>query len=450
MINCNINTLKTKFNKLIRTDTSTKLLSIGLAIIIWFVISISVYPTISKPLYNVPITINMEGTYAEANSLRVQLSDDETTASVYITGERRQIGNFDSDSISLNVDTTAVTTPGEYLLPLEVVDDSGKEFTVDKIVPSTVMVKIDKIITKEFTVTADIDSSISVAEGYMTKEPIFVSANTIAVTGPEEQVESITDVVVTVSSAEPLTLSSSYEFNSGDITLYNNNVKISNSDGSLSLSRTNFTVQIPVFVRQTLPLEVSVVNAPDGFDTEYFKSQLTMSAEALDIAAPTDKIKDISGINIGTINMREVDIGSTFTFNIDLPEGYENLSGLSTVTVKCPEEGLKKKLVAIREKNIQIVNQPSQYDFEFITSTLMPYFIGPEDEIDALTSTDITCKIDILNSDFNNQEGEYIVPTTFSISGTDKVWINAGSASLNVYVRAVAKDNSANANNDEQ
>ncbi|MGN0691943.1 MAG: hypothetical protein ACI4K7_06320, partial [Oscillospiraceae bacterium] len=101
MLNININTLKTKFNKLIRTDTSTKLLSIGLAIIIWFVISISVYPTISKPLYNVPITINMEGTYAEANSLRVQLSDSETTASVYITGERRQIGNFDSDSISL-------------------------------------------------------------------------------------------------------------------------------------------------------------------------------------------------------------------------------------------------------------------------------------------------------------------------------------------------------------
>lgn len=440
MINFNINTLKMKFNKLIRTDTSIKLLSIGLAVIIWFVISISVYPTISKVLYNVPVTINMEGTFAEANSMRAQLSE-ESTASVYITGERRQIGNFDSESISLNVDTSTVTSPGEYLLPLEVVNTSGKEYTVDKIVPSNVMVKIDKIVTKEFTVTADIDSSsITVADGYMTKEPIFVSVNTIAVTGPEEQVESITDVVVTVSSAEPLTLSSSYEFNSGDITLYNNNVKISNADGSLTLSRTNFTVQIPVFVRQTLPLEVSVVNAPDGFDVDHFKSQLTMSAEALDIAAPTDKIKDMTGINIGTINMREVDIGSTFTFNIDLPEGYENLSGLSTVTVKCPEEGLKKKLVAIREKNIQIVNQPSQFEFEFITSTLMPYFIGPEDEIDALTSTDISCKIDILNSDFDNQEGEYIVPTTFTISGSDKVWINAGSASLNVYVRAVRKD----------
>lgn len=441
MIKIDLNALKNKVNNMLRNDTSVKIISIILAIIIWFVISISEYPTINKMLYNVPVLINTEGTFAEANSLQAELLDDPS-ASVYIYGDRGQVGNLDSDSLVLNVDTTRITAPGEYHLPLEVVNNSGKDFTVDRIEPETVTVRIEKIVSKEFTVKAVIDSSISVAEGYMTKEPIFVSANTLVVTGPEDQINSITDAVVNISSSEPMTLSSSYEFNSGDISLYNNNVKISTSESNLTFNRSNFTVQIPVFVRQTLSLEVSVVNTPEGFDTAAFKSLLTMSASEIDIAAPTDKIRDNNSINIGIINMREVDIGSTFTFNMDsvLPDGYENLSGLSSVTVTCPSEGLSKKIVAIRERNIQIVNQPSQYDFEFITATLMPYFIGPSDEIDALTSTDISCKIDILNSDFDNQEGEYILPTTFSISKSDKIWINSGSASLNVYVKASEKD----------
>ena len=140
--------------------------------------------------------------------------------------------------------------------------------------------------------------------------------------------------------------------------------------------------------------------------------------------------------------MREVDIGSVFTFDMEniLPEGYENLSGINTVTVSCPTEGLKKKLAAVRGSTIQIINKPSQFDFQLITSTLMPYFIGPADQIDALTSTDITCKIDVLNSDFSNQEGDFIMPVTFTISSSDKVWVNAGTASLNVYVRAVSTE----------
>lgn len=442
MLNLNFKNAGTTLKKMIETDTSTKIISIVVAIVIWFAISVSVYPTITKTLYSVPVKIDFTGTYAEANSLSAA-SLSEESANVYITGERSQIGNLSADEdITLTVDTSSITSAGSYRLPLEISNSSGKTFDVNKIDPAFVTIEVEKIITKDFNVTAKLDSSINIADGFMSKEPIIVSDDTISVTGPENQINSITDVVVTVSSAEPVTLSSSYEFTTSNIVLYNNSVIISDTDGSIRYNKTNFTVQIPVYARQTLPLEVSVVNAPDGFDIDSFKKQLVLSATELDIAAPTDKIKDITSINIGTINMREVDIGSTFTFNIEniLPEGYENLSGLNAVTVTCPSEGLSKKLVAIRGNTIQIINKPSQFDFELITSTLMPYFIGPEDKIDDLTSTDITCQIDMLNTDFNNQEGDFILPVTFTINNSSDIWINAGSASLNVYVQAKAKN----------
>ena len=92
MINIDLNVMKNKINNLLRHDTSVKIISIILAIIIWFVISIGEYPTIKKMLYNVPILINTEGTFAEANSLQAELLDD-AAASVYIVGDRGQVGN---------------------------------------------------------------------------------------------------------------------------------------------------------------------------------------------------------------------------------------------------------------------------------------------------------------------------------------------------------------------
>ena len=61
--------IKEKMQGALKNDTSTKLLSLALAVLLWFAISVSVYPTINKPVYNVPIVIDLEGTYAEANSL---------------------------------------------------------------------------------------------------------------------------------------------------------------------------------------------------------------------------------------------------------------------------------------------------------------------------------------------------------------------------------------------
>lgn len=438
----NTSGIKEKLRRAFKTDTSAKLLSLAIAVIVWFVISVSVYPTISKPVYNVPIRIDLSGTYADSNSLKAASVSAET-ATIFISGERKEIGTLNPDELSLTVNAENITEPNKYTLPLELVNETGKTFEVTKIEPSVITVDFEKIVTREFAVTAEIGKGITIAEGYMSKDPIIISDSTISVTGPENQIDSITDVKVTVSSDEPMTLTSSYEFTTGAIALYNNGVTISNTEGGLTFSKQSFTVQIPVYVRQTLPLDVSIVNAPKNFDTESFIKKLDLSATELDIAAPTDKIKDITSLNIGTINMREVDIGSTFTFDLEniLPEGYENLSGLSSVTVTCPSDVIKKK-VAIRGNNITIVNAPSQFKFELITSTLLPYFIGPADDINKMTSTDISCQVAVLDTDFNGKPGDYAMPVTFTISSSDDIWINAGSATLNVYVRATQVNDS--------
>lgn len=404
-----------------KQDTSLRILSIVVAIAIWAVVSISVYPTMERVYYNVPVKISLENTYAEANQLDVITSSTEIVT-VKLSGNRSQIGEIKSEDLTAMVDVSSVMMPRSYKLHMNVECSKAAEFEVVSIEPDTISVSFDKIISKELPITPQLEN-VRIAQGYMSGDAV-VTPSTVTVTGPQDMVNSITKVCARVSPEKEL--DSTYEFTTDELVLYNNNAVISDDNEMLSFDKSAFAIQIPVFVRQTLPLEVNIINAPDKFDLDYFRSQLVFSVSAIDIAAPNDKIKELKSLNIGTINMREVDVGSVFEFKAEnfLPDGYENLTQIDTVTVTCPSEGIKKKAIAIKGKDIQFVNRPAQYEFEPVSSGMTLFVVGDEEQIDSITREDITAQIDLI--DFDMQEGDHKMSVGFIISSYDKVWFNGG------------------------
>ena len=426
------------FKNLFEKDSSLKVLSILAAIIIWAVVSISQYPTIDKILYNVPIEISLEDTYAQANALNVIDVSDETVT-VNISGERGQIGDLKAEDLKVILDVSNVMMPREYSLSMKVESKSGKSFDVLSIDPPAVTVTFDKIISREFEIAPQLEN-VRIASGYMSGDPIVTPA-TVTVTGPQDTVNSITKVCAraTLDKGE---LSSTYEFTANELVLYNNNAVISDDNNLISFDKNSFAVQLPVYVRQTLPLEVNIINAPENFDLDYFRSQLVFSVTELDIAAPDDKIKELTSLNIGTINMREVDVGSVFEFKAEnfLTENYENLTQIDTVTVTCPSEKLSKKAIAIMGTDIQFVNKPAQFEFEPVASGMTLFVVGDEEQIAAISKEDLTAQIDLI--DFNLQEGVHKMSVDFIISSYDKVWLNGdeGVATPKIYVNAMLSE----------
>ncbi len=426
------------FKELTQKDDALKILSVLSAIVIWAVISITIYPTVER-VYVLPISVDLEGSYAQANQLDVMSVSDQTVT-VTISGNRGQIGDLSAEDFTVSADVTSVMLAREYNLNIDIACTDDREFEVVSIEPSTVSVSFDKIVSAEFEVEVD-TSSLKIASGYMMGDPI-ITPETVTVTGAQDKVNSITKVVASVySDAE---LDSTVELNVSELTLYNNSAIISNEDKSITFDKTSFAVQVPVYVRQTLPLKVTIINAPERFDVESFREQLVFSLEEIDIAAPNDRIKEITSLNIGTINMREVDIGSEFTFNAAdfMPEGYENLSGVEIVTVTCPSEGLAKKAIGVRKSAIQFVNAPSQFEFEIITSGFTPTFVGSEEHIEELTIADISAQIDLI--DFDMQEGDHKMAVEFEVLSYDDVWVigENGVATPKAVVTATLKDDS--------
>lgn len=404
-----------------KNDKAIMIFSILIAIGIWAVISINVYPTMEKVYYNVPVQISLENSYAEANQLSVMTSSAETVT-VKLSGNRSQIGDIKAEDLTAQVDVSSVMLPRTYKLSMNIDCDKSAEFEVVSIDPPTVSVAFDKIISKELEITPQLEN-VRIAEGYMSGDAV-VTPSTVTVTGPQDTVNSITKVCARVSPEKEL--DSTYEFTTDELILYNGNAVISNDNDMISFDKNSFAIQIPVFVRQTLPLEVNIINAPDKFDLDYFRSQLVFSLNEIDIAAPNDKIKELKSLNIGTINMREVDVGSVFEFKAEnfLPEGYENLTQIDSVTVTCPSEGIKKKAIAIKGKDIQFVNKPAQFEFDPVSSGMTLYVVGDEEQIDSITRDDITAQIDLI--DFDMQEGDHKMSVGFIISSYDKVWFNGG------------------------
>lgn len=430
------------FSRLFEKDVVVKITSIVAAIAIWFVISVSEYPIINEVVYNVPIKIALEGTYAEASGYQA-MSQSIETVTVYLTGNRGELGNISTEDLQAVASAENVMYAMEYNLPLEIESLADREFEVTKIDPPIVSVSFDKIITKEISVTSEI-SGINAADGYIMgdSENIAVVPNKVSVTGPAALIDEITHASVIIR--EDTILTSTTDFKTNTIKLYNESTEIVDEDEMLSYNKSDFTVHIPVYAKQTVKLDVRITNAPPSFDIEKFKESLEFSVDELVVAVADENAVEREAMDIGTIDMREVDVGKDFNFATAdfLPENYQDWNDVKSIIVKCPSEKLVSRPIHITNPSIQLINAPAQYDFKIVTSGVTPIFIGPEETIEQMTYIDVIAQIDMLNT-FDIEEGYCKLPVTFSIPAYDDVWCigSEGVLSPMATIQVTAKEN---------
>ncbi|MCM1330438.1 MAG: hypothetical protein NC253_13475 [Ruminococcus sp.] len=432
------------FANLFEKDVVIKIGSLVAAIVIWFVISVTDTPVIDIVLYKVPVTVSTEGTYAEASGYQA-MSVSEESVTVYIRGERGNIGNLKSEDLVAVASADNVMYAMGYNLDLEIDCLTGKEFEVTKIEPAAVFVDFDRIITKEVSVKPRI-SGIKASDGYImgNEEDIVIVPDTVNITGPAEIVDSITEAAAVID--ENGTLTGTTDFKTGALSFYNENTAIIDEEGRLSVDKPEFTVHVPVYERHTIALDFKITNAPESFDADSFKQLLDMSVTELEVAVLSENFVDRDSLDIGTIDMREADIGTEFSFETSgfLPEGYEDLNNVGFVTVTVPSTGLVRQSIHITKSSIQLVNAPAQYDFNIITSGVTPIFIGPEESMEQLTYFDVFAQVDMISISSEEGERSWKLPITFQTPSYNDIWCigSDGAPSPRVTIEAKLKTES--------
>ena len=228
--------------KLLYNKRFTIPFSLVAAFIFWLIIMINQNPDADRTFTDVPVTINLENTFAAENGMEIIGDISSQKFTVTIKGPRYVVSALQSDDIYVYASAAAINAPGEYQLEVS----GGRNTVVSdyefiSISPSTVNVTLDYVDTKEFTIKARAEGA-SAAEGLIA-ETAVVSGTTIK--GPRTVINTIDSVVAYAQVNETLSESTTFD---AEIQLFDENGE--QIDASvLTLSESAVKVTVPISKR---------------------------------------------------------------------------------------------------------------------------------------------------------------------------------------------------------
>ncbi len=379
-------TLLLNFINDIRKNIFKLIAAFILAFGVWVVVSINVFPTIERPITGIGIEAQPTD-FMVQNNLEI-VSGIGNSANITIEGKRYDISDLRAADFYANIDLSSVRSAGTYTLPLNVLAKTDRDCTITETEPLAVTITIDEIITKEFPVTATAPDISLPAEFYAGE--INPSIDTISITGSSNVLNSIAKVEA--RSTFHGELSESHRTNS-EIYLYGSNGTRILPDG-LTLSTDNISVDILIYKQKELTLKFSVTNYPNNFDISSLKYEIQPSS--IVVASPDESIDNLSELNIGTIDINDIELSKTSFIPITLPDGYKNLSGNNVARIMWDNDTYGKLDFTVNRDNITITNIPDNFDVSLVTKEITVTAVGPSEDIANLSPDSFNITVNLL------------------------------------------------------
>ena len=406
-----------------------------IAIIVWFAISMQIFPDVTTHVSDIPIEIKATD-YMERNALSVTESYADTVT-VQLTGKRYEVGNLTADDFTAKADLSAITEPGEYTVSVKVTPLKENSCTIyDK--DLSVKIKVEKTVSRTFSVsqgTLKATADRVVPPSDMKIDSITAEPSTITLTGDSTAVEAVKSVEIRSVFAGETTESVTSK---GQIVFIGANGEvIENPD--IKVDNDSFTVNITLYKQKTLPLTVQFTNVPSNFDI--YSLKYSIYPESLTVSSPDDSLDSQEKFEIGTIDLSQLTTKylQKLTLPITLPEGYKNISGNTSAMVSFENaENYTFLSYAVQKDNIRIVNVPENFDVEVLTNEVTVNVTGPAEEISALASKDIYATIDLMGTTLTT--GLKDVTAEFTLRGTNvRSWVT-GEYKVSIQVSDRAED----------
>ena len=417
-------------------DFGLRIIAVIAAIIVWFILAITQYPTINRTINDVPVNISLENTIAKEKGLSA-LNFKDLTVDVEIKGMNYEIGNYKAGDLSANVDVSKVTKEGQYVLDIDVKSThSSDSCTIVSVSPSTVVVDFDRITQKSVPLEVEAPS-ISADEGYTLKDAT-VNPNEITLQGPENNLAKITRAVAKISATDKL--SEDKSFKADEIVLYDKDNNVVNDSSVTMGDKKDFTVNFVIYKKKTIKFNLEVTGAPENFDVSSLP--ITYSQNEVTILTPKLKDSDVETITIGSVPLSQLRLGWSAEYEIPLSAGEVNLSGESKVKVTLDSQNYTTNI--FRVSNIITKNNPDGMSVAKETQSLHAVtIIGPAIDLTNLQENDLVASVDL--SDVS-KEGSYSKTATISISGHSRVWC-FGTNEVQIVVSEKKEDSSSQSDN---
>lgn len=373
------------------TDILVKCAAILIAFFIWLYAGAQEDVTKTEQFSDIPVQILTSDKY-------LPLNDFDYTVDVTVTARSRELDKLSTDSFKAIVDATNVSRAGEYTFDINVSYPGSAELVDQSL--RTIVVEFDRTVTATVDVKVQL-TNYNISDPYEIGTPVC-DITQVAVTGPGEIVKQVDSALITI-----------YAGNLTSTTTYGGRLVAADASGkqivsnSLSLSRSDVTVTVPVLMSKVLPLKIS---SKYGY-LNSSNSEITVEPASIIVKGEASVLKAMNEITLDPIDEKML-LKQSLTREIRLPEGVTNVSEIGTANVNIQHVGTS--VFPFKVTDIVYVN-PNSIEFTPLSSSINVSLRCPLEIGGQLDSSNIVVTADL--SSLKVGQGVSDVPVSISLKG---------------------------------
>jgi YbbR domain-containing protein len=387
------------------------ILSVLISLIIWLGINLGDTAETSYIVKDIPITINLP---EEAQNQGLEIFNNaDLVGSVTVSGNRSVIGRLDANDIQIVPEQTdSLTSAGSYTLSL-VAKKTGSlsNYTIESVTPSVAYIKLDR--TRE--ITQKISTNLidyKIPSGYYGN--IFLSQDTVTISGPESEIKQIDQVVIEGTIEDELTESLKDKYKIKLLDSFGE--EIADSD-TINISPSEVTATISVLKMKNVNVILNTKNAPTGVDLSQYA---TIDPEKVSVAGETANIENVTQVRTSAIDFSTLKNAKySLTQDLEIPDKCIDINSINTVNVDIDLTGMKSKTITISDFDIKGLD--SAYSGEVTTSSQSITVYGTEKQIKKLTKDNISAVVDLTNTKVSTGSKE--MPLTVTLNDINGCWV---------------------------
>lgn len=379
-----------KFQELLMKDLGWKLLSIGIAIIMWFMV-ININQPVDTRTYSKYIALeNMR--VLTNRGLTVENAEDITATKVGIKIKAQRTAldrlNQSNDWLGVSVDLSGLSSAmdGDTVsLPVNVeMIGVYSGYTIVSKAPSTVEVHIEKIASKEMPIMISMEGELP---GDVLYSRPVLSTETVTVTGPASAVEQVVKVSAGINAKD---VGDNVQLGAKLIALDANGVAVK----GISLGISEVSVTYHALNIKTVPIKVNISGTPaEGYEL----GETTCTPQTIEVVGGAEMLTDFVYLQLPDIDISgySADVSKSFEVADYLPEGVQIKNGTSSaILIDVQILGVNSREITVGSEQLTIQKQEKGKDYQLSGSTNVN-IIGDEELIHSIDEGTLTGTVDV-------------------------------------------------------
>ncbi len=251
-------------------NLNLKIISLVLAILLWFYVQSYKNPEVNRSISDVPITITGEDVIGDSGFV-VSDSSKNLKVIVTVTAKRSMLKRLDPSDFTAVIDVSNCNSAENHSLPVRV-HSTNSSVSVAKIMPEKISVEIDKMHIVEKDIKIDFVNGVG-DDYYIDENNVNFNPAKAIVRLPKLKEDSVDSVRVSVDmNGVKNTLTNVFK----GVAVDKNGEII--TDKHISLSTENISVTVPVYKKKTV--DINIKNLPSGRKYELTNEKVTVAGEA--------------------------------------------------------------------------------------------------------------------------------------------------------------------------